>query len=111
MAFAIVKKLTSLPIVVAGSCGLLLLLGTLQYRWVGQVTEAARVGRRAGAKARAEALGRDFDREVTRAFLGLQIDPETLKEHAFERYAERYEFWQRRATHPALVKDVFLVEK
>src|SRR5215470_6389403 len=111
MAFAIVKKLTSLPVVVAGSCGLLLLLGTLQYRWVGQVSEAERLRLRAGAKTRAEALGRDFDREVTRAFLGLQMDPETLKERAFDRYAERYEFWQRRAVHPGLVKDVLLVEK
>jgi signal transduction histidine kinase len=104
-------KLTSLPVVVGGSFGLLLLLGTLQYRWVGQVSDAERMQMRAGAKARVEALTRDFDREVTRAFLGLQMDPETLRERAFDRYAERYEFWQRRAAHPALVKDVFLVEK
>jgi signal transduction histidine kinase len=105
------RTFTSLPVAVGASFGLLLLLGTLQYRWVGQLGEAERTQLRAGAKARAEALARDFDAEVTRAFMGLLIEPETLRERSFGEYAERYERWQRRTTHPGLVKSVLLVER
>jgi signal transduction histidine kinase len=104
-------RFSSLPVAVGASFGLLLLLGTLQYRWVGQLSEAERTQLRAGAKARAEALARDFDAEITRAFIGLLIEPETVRERSFEEYAERYERWQRRAASPALVKAVLLVER
>ena len=57
--------------VIAGALlGLILLLATLQYRWVGQVGEAERARLQAGARTRAEQLAQDFDREVTRACSG-----------------------------------------
>src|SRR5215468_680937 len=103
-------RIATLPAAVGASIGLLLLLGSLQYQWVGQLGDADRAELRATAQARAQALARDFDREITRAFLGLRVDAETVRDHAFERFAERYDRWRARAVHPALVKSVLLAE-
>src|SRR5262249_40873429 len=103
-------RFLTLPVAVGASIGLLLLLGTLQYQWVGQLADAERAQIRAGAQARAQAMARDFRREVTHAFLGLHLDPESLRGRGSGRFAERYDRWRARAAHPALVKAVYLVE-
>jgi len=102
-----------LPLV-AGVGALLLalvLLGTLQYRWVGQVGEAERARLQAGARARVEQLAQDFDREVTRAFALLQMDEDMLGAEGGERYAARYERWASRTEHPGLVEAVYVVKE
>lgn len=89
---------------------LLGILGTLQYRWSGELGEAERTRMRAGAQARADAFGRELDREVTRAFLRLALDQESLRRGDFTRFAERYDAWRARAERPDFVSAVFLVE-
>ncbi len=89
---------------------LLALLATLQYEWVGEITASERARMRAGAQSRAEQLGREFDREITQAFVGLQRR-ETLPGDLDRTYSERYERWTSRAPHPDLVRDVFLVRR
>ncbi|MET0554280.1 MAG: HAMP domain-containing sensor histidine kinase [Vicinamibacteria bacterium] len=89
---------------------LLAVLGTLQYRWSGEISQAERVRMRAGAQARADAFARELDREVTRIFLRLPLDQEALGRRDFTRFAERYDAWRARAEQPALVAEVYLVE-
>jgi signal transduction histidine kinase len=89
---------------------LLAVLGGLQYRWSGELSEAERARMRAGAQTRAEAFARELDREVTRVFLRLPLDQEALGRRDFTRFAERYDGWRARAQQPDLVADVFLVE-
>lgn len=91
-------------------CVLLVVLGTLQYRWSGELSAAERTRMRAGAQARADAFARELDREVTRVFLRLSIDQDALSRRDFTRFAGRYDAWRARAERPALVSDVFLVE-
>jgi signal transduction histidine kinase len=96
----------------AGVAALLLalvLLATLQYRWVGQVGEAERARLQGGARARVEQLAQDFDREVTRAFALLQIDEDMRGAEGGERYAARYERWASRTEHPGLVEGIYVV--
>jgi signal transduction histidine kinase len=101
---------TSSPIVLgaAAVAVLLGLLGSLQYRWLGQVSEAEEARLRAAARARAEPVARDLDRELTRAFLLLQVDAESLADAHAGTYPERYARWRSGAAYPALVKDVFV---
>jgi signal transduction histidine kinase len=94
-----------------GACALALLLvliATLQYRWLGQVGEADAARLRAGASERAELLARDFDREVTRAFLWLRVDGETARKHDGAGYARRWARWRRLSAHPAIVQAVYV---
>ena len=55
--------------------GLILLLATLQYQWLGQISGAERERMTATLNTRASAFGEDFDRELTRAYLLFQLDP------------------------------------
>ena len=100
----------ALPAATAVILMLLALLATLQYRWAGELSAAEIERLRAGAKSRAEALARDFDLEVTRAFVGLQMGGDALVRGDFGAYADRYEAWRRTAAYPGLVHDVLLVE-
>jgi signal transduction histidine kinase len=86
------------------------LLATLQYRWVGQVGEAERARLQAGARSRVDQLVQDFDREVTRAYAWLQVDPDMLGEDGGPRFAVRYERWGAHTDYPGLVSAVFVAQ-
>jgi signal transduction histidine kinase len=89
---------------------LLSILASLQYRWLGQISEADQARMRAGDATRAGRFARDFDREITRAFLWLQVDAAALRSRDFSAFAERYRGWAQGSGHPALVKDVYVAE-
>ena len=55
--------------------GLIGLLATLQFHWLGQISDAERDRMRATLETGASAFARDFDSELTRAYLLFQIDP------------------------------------
>ena len=60
--------------VIAGALlGLIALLATLQYRWLGQISGAERDRMTATLNTRATAFGQDLDREMTRAYLLFQL--------------------------------------
>jgi signal transduction histidine kinase len=89
---------------------LLAVLGTLQYRWSGELSQAERARMRAGAQARADAFARELDREVTRVFLRLTLDQDAVSRRDFARFAERHGAWRASAVQPDLVAAVFLVD-
>src|SRR5262245_22072891 len=101
---------SALALVAMGLLALLAVLATLQYRWLGQVSAAERARLLANARSRAEAFARDFDREITRAYLHLQMDSGTLHQRAWDRYAAKYEEWRGRAAQPDMVAAVYVAE-
>ena len=105
------RRVDPLLLAVAFVTVLLLGLGFLQYRWTGELSEAERGRLRAGLRMRGELLGRDLDREITRAFVRLQLDLATLRDHDFTGYADRYERWRTLAAEPGLVKEIYLAER
>jgi signal transduction histidine kinase len=107
---ALSRRALTLPLLALGLVLLLAVLATLQYRWLGQVSEAERSRLRQSAQARLDAFARDFDREVTRAYLMLQVDPDTLRQRDWAGYARRFEQWRTSAPHAALVKEVLVAE-
>jgi signal transduction histidine kinase len=94
--------------------GLMAVLAWLQYRWLGQISEAERDRLRAGMTTGASEFASDFDREIARAFLLFQPDgPEALNPsdaaQTDDRFAARYDRWQASARYPRLIKDFYLV--
>jgi signal transduction histidine kinase len=87
--------------------GLLALLATLQYRWLGQVSEADRERRHASLNAGASEFAQDLDRELTRAYLLFQTEPGPNAELA-SRFAARYDQWQATSRFPKLLKDFYV---
>ena len=88
---------------------LLALLATLQYRWVGQISDAERDRMTATLNARAAAFAQDFDRELTRAYAVFQLDaPHGGQDALAAQAAERYHQWQETARFPDLIKQVYV---
>jgi signal transduction histidine kinase len=98
--------------VVAGALlGLIALLGTLQYRWLGQISDAERDRMRASLDTRTAEFARDFDRELTRAYLLFQVDVPFEDEAVAERMAVRFDRWLATARFPRLLKNVDVVSR
>jgi signal transduction histidine kinase len=101
--------------------GLIAVLAVLQYRWLGQISDAQRTERRATLANGASEFAQDFDREINRAFLMFQGEPRTITEpptqvsvdeeaaHLAQQYASRYDQWQASARYPRLLQDVYSV--
>src|SRR4030095_14442429 len=52
----------------------------------------------------------NFDGEIVRAVLSLQVGPATALEGASDRYTDRYETWLNTSAHPQVVAAVLLVD-
>lgn len=102
-----VLKPASSWLLAAGLLTLLLVLASLQYRWLDEVSQANRDKSRDLLVAAVDRFAEDFDRELTRAFFYLQPRAgwRSLEPEAF---ALRYEHWRTYAPFPDLVRDVTL---
>src|SRR5215471_5205633 len=96
-------------VIAAALLGLIALLATLQYRWLGQISDAERERMTATLNDRAKAFGEDVDRELTRAYLLFQLDLSQDDNLVAAEFAVRYERWQQTARFPHLIKDIYLV--
>jgi signal transduction histidine kinase len=99
-------------VVAAALLGLIALLATLQYRWLGQVSAAERERMKTNLAARASGFAQDFDREITRAYFSFQLDP--LQEGGVNLAAhlsERHDHWKATSRYPRLVKDVYVASR
>src|SRR5919107_5494002 len=96
--------------VIAGALlGLIALLATLQYRWLGQISGAERDRMRTTLNTRASGFGEDVDREVTRAYLLFQLDAMQDEPALVGRIGARYDRWQATSRFPRMIKDLYVV--
>jgi len=89
---------------------LLPVLAILQFRWLGQLSDAERERLQRNLRATTAEITSALDLELARAIVALQIDGATLRDADWERYAERYAAWSAAAIDPAFVRDVLLVD-
>jgi signal transduction histidine kinase len=99
-------------ILAAALAALLLVLATLQYRWIGEVSEAERDRMRASARRAAEAVAADFTREITRALDLFGMHPASRDTDASigKRAAASERRWKTESKFPALIAAVFVAE-
>jgi signal transduction histidine kinase len=99
--------------------GLLVLLAFLQYRWMGQVSEADRDRRKAALQETAARFCGDLDRELTRAFFHFSLDHHEareldylhLRESASPLYASLYSSWVAGAPSRNIVSSLFFADR
>ncbi len=89
---------------------LLAILATLQYRWLGEVSEAERERMRASLRTRASALAQEFDAELTRVYVAFHVGSDQLDADAAAALADVYARWQAGAKIPALVSAVYMAD-
>ncbi len=97
--------------VVAGALlGVIVLLATLQYKWVAQISNAERDRMRASLATRTTEFAHEFDGEITRAYLLFQVEAAPADEGLAARVAARFDRWQSTARFPRLIEDVYYVQ-
>jgi signal transduction histidine kinase len=89
---------------------LLPLLAFLQYRWLGQISEGEHQKMLEGLKKDTEQFCRDFDLEVTRAFMTFVIDAGSTVEEKYLEYALDHGQWFGASKYRGLVETVYDVE-
>lgn len=89
---------------------LLCVLAWLQYRWLGQVSEAERERMQATLGASAARFTQDFDRELGRVYVNLKMDADAWGARDGDAYAARYEQWRANVAHAQLVRDIYVVD-
>src|SRR5688572_15142831 len=91
--------------------GLILLvvaLGALQYRWLGQVSEAERAQLQRSLNQRAREFADDFDKEIGLAYALLGLTSESVGEDPWPALDRKLSSWKSQAPHPDMVKAVYL---
>ena len=84
----------------------LVVLGTLQYRWIGAMADAERQRMRAGIEFAAHHFSDEFDHELTRMFLSFQMP---LSEATPDRLLHHYDEWAVSSRDPKIVKAIYFV--
>ena len=97
-----------MAIIAAGLLGLIALLATLQYRWLGQISGAERERMTATLHQRATAYAQDVDRELTRAYLLFQLDSFQPDQSPAGAVATGYDRWLATSRFPRMVKAVYV---
>jgi len=103
----------ALAIGAGAGAALLVLLGTLQARWLDQVAQTITAQRRAALYRQGMAVATDLERELTRAFFWFQVDDgdeDGAREARGHRLLQRWSSWQRAGRHPELLAAVWLIE-
>jgi signal transduction histidine kinase len=83
----------------------LAVVATLQYRWIGELSDMERQRMRSRLLAASSGFGGDFDQELSRLFstFASGSEDEAVAGHAAERLAR----WNREAPFPRLIHQVF----
>jgi signal transduction histidine kinase len=85
-------------------------LAVLQYRWVGQVSEAERERMQRNLSNAADQFREAFDREIFYTLNQLQVGAATAREGASDQYSDRYNAWLSTAAYPQIVASIYLVD-
>lgn len=94
--------------------GLVLLVGVLaglQYRWLGQVSEAEREQLARTLTLKAREFADEFDREISQTYAAFQVDASELSTDNAELFAQRLAQWKRGSRFPAIVKSIYWVRE
>jgi signal transduction histidine kinase len=95
-------------VLAGGLFALIVLLATLQYRWLGQISQAERDRMGATLRGNASAFAEDFDRELNRAYLLFQLAPVSADSESAAQVATRADRWQATSRFPRLIKDIYI---
>ncbi len=94
----------------AGLVVLLALFASLQYQWLGQVSEAERDQLRRSLEQRAADFADDVDRELSRAYLAFQIGEATIDPSRPETLAPRLASWRAVARFPDIIGTIYVAD-
>lgn len=107
----IIMKRSWFPIlIVIALLSSLVLLATLQYRWLGQISDGDRERMHKRLETDTIRFAEDFNREIQTAYLNFQISSADWKARNWNEFNRRFSFWRQNNEHPDLIGDFYYVE-
>lgn len=104
------KRRTPFTLILVAALLLLLpVLAFLQYKWLGQVSQAERDRMKSNLHASAVQFAEDFDRELTRVYFHFQSEADSTK-NAITKASSKLAEWRTRASFPKLVENLYWVD-
>ena len=85
-------------------------LAWMQYQWLGQLSTAERERMQRTLRTAAAQFATEFDGELSRTLVSLQVDGQTVRDQNWAKYAQQYSRWMSGTTEPRLVRDVWVVD-
>jgi signal transduction histidine kinase len=105
------KRRVSVVTILVGVVMLLVpALAWMQYQWLGQLSTAERERMQRTLRTAAAQFATEFDSELSRTLVSLQMDGQMLRNQNWGGYAQRYSAWANSTSDPRLVRDVWLVD-
>jgi hypothetical protein len=104
------RRVSAVTILVGVVMLLVPTLAWMQYQWLGQLSTAERERMQRTLRTAAAQFATEFDTEMSRTLVSLQVDAQGLRGQNWAAYAQRYSLWATSATEPRLVRDVWLVD-
>jgi len=105
------RRPSGLTLLIGAALILLPILAILQYRWIGQVSDAERERRQRTLQHATNAITQELDVELVRAVIGLQVDGLTLRSDDWTVYTERAAGWHKATAAPGILRAVLLVDR
>ncbi len=96
--------------VLAALAAILVVLAVLQYRWIGQVSEADRERIQTSLENSVRQFRQEFNRELLNLCLASEPRPGRGEDEDGSRLAERLENWLQVSPYPGIVSQVYLWE-
>ena len=104
------RRVSAVTILVGVVMLLVPALAWMQYQWLGQLSTAERERMQRTLRTAAAQFATEFDSELSRTLVSLQVDGATLRNQNWSAYAQRYSVWVNSVSEPRLVRDVWLVD-
>lgn len=104
------RRVSAVTVLVALVVLLVPALAWLQYQWVGQLSQAESERMQRTLRTAASQFAVDFDSEISRTLVGLQVEASMLRDRNWPAFAERYSAWSDASVSPKLVRNLLLVE-
>jgi signal transduction histidine kinase len=86
-------------------------VAALQYRWLGDVSDAERERMRASLRSRTADFTQAFDGELTRTYMAFRVDGDQLAHNPAAAVADAYARWTASAPVPQLVRAVYVMRR
>ncbi|HEX5717961.1 MAG TPA: HAMP domain-containing sensor histidine kinase [Thermoanaerobaculia bacterium] len=90
---------------------LLAALATLQYQWIGRVSDLERQRMHENLQSAGARFTEDFDRELTRIFISFHPELGGVTDGGLERVTMQYDRWRDEAPWPELIEGVFAARR
>lgn len=99
------------PLILVVLLGLLMVLGTLQYVWIGRLSQAERERLQAGLDEAVSRFTEGFDRELIRVAVTFAPVEYRVRDNLEGWLGDRMEWWRAEAPFPGMVDDLLLVRR